>query len=845
MNLVRALLPWVTLGLALSPAAAAAQQPAEWRAPGVRADSIVPETRDRAASATVTELIRGRAAGLNVMESSGVVGSSPRLWIRGPQSILLRNDPLVVVDGVRVISEPDALGVFIGGQSTSRLEDLSPDEVASVHVLRGPAATALYGPEGASGVLEIRTRGGSRQDGEPRLHAWSSLGLRREPGEFPANFSRPGVLVGSSQPVIGCTVQLEEAGRCTPTDETADSFNPLESNSPFRDGVAHGAGVRVSGSAGDGLLGYALSAGTERAEGVLRNNARDLRHLRGSLSLARGGARLSLTAAHAARDTDLPSTGNRIGDRIGSGLNGTGYGEPNGGYTADLVGEDTYSNREEVRHTTLGAALEWGVLPWLSLGARGGRDRSDGDAASSLTLPTAFTTEVMDERVRSHWGVHATARAGRTRGVHGSLTAGMERLDGERDRRDRVVSQGGEATNRTTVEAASRALFLRGGVQWRGLLLGGSVRRDEPEFVAGDRLSYSVGGEWNVARLLPAPAWLHGVTLRGAHGQTERGLEALTGLPDLQAFCPTGCAPVEPERLTETEYGVDVALFGRVDVGVTRYERETEGVLAVGARLGEVGRVTNRGVEASASLRGPERGAVQWRIDATGAANRNRFHTEEGGFAASGVTRHRDGHPLASYFFQPITRILDDGDGRLGECGFGDGCEIRLGDDPEYAGTPMPERLGSLAGSVRVRDRVTLYVRGDWQSGMDLLDQTSVIRCTQRRNCAGTYDPAAPLDEQAAIVAAWAGSRAGFVRDADFVRLREVALTLAAPGAWTQRLGGAAVELTFAGRNLALWTGYEGIDPETSAGGPSLFAVLDAWDQPPVRTFTTRIDVRF
>jgi hypothetical protein len=101
------------------------------------------------------------------------------------------------------------------------------------------------------------------------------------------------------------------------------------------------------------------------------------------------------------------------------------------------------------------------------------------------------------------------------------------------------------------------------------------------------------------------------------------------------------------------------------------------------------------------------------------------------------------------------------------------------------------------------------------------------------------------VDEQSRVVAAMQGSRAGYVHDADFVRLREVALTLSAPARWTRRFGAAGVDLTLGGRNLAIWTDYPGLDPEVNAAGPEVTAAFDLYPQPPVRTWTTRVDVRF
>ncbi len=843
----RAVRVGITLWLALAPAILAAQEGPEARAPGVQADSIVPEVRERAASATVTELLRGRAAGLNVLESSGAVGATPRLWIRGPQSTLLRNDPLVVVDGVRVLSDPDALRLDIGGLEVSRLEDLAPDEIQSVRVLRGPAATARYGPEGAAGVLEIRTRGGTPRAEGPRIHAWSSLGVRQETTEYPASYGRPGSFGGGS--TDHCSPQLQAGGFCTPTQPTATSFNALEANSPFRDGLATTAGVRLGGSAARGVVAYALSAGTEHAEGVLPNNSRDLRQVRGALSVERSGARLALTAGHARRESELPFGGGQLGDRIAGGLTGPGRETANGGYSELLIEEDAYSIGQQAEHTTLGGSLEWTALPWLTLGARGGQDQVEAQGEQRL-VRNDYRDRAHDQRTRSHWGADATLRAGLPGGARGSLTGGFERLALDLDFLSRVEARGGFlAESRTTLELEQEALFARGSLQWRGVLLGGTVRRDRPASSAdeaAERWSYSVGGEWSVAGASALPAWLDGLTVRAAHGGTERGLESLPWLPDLLANLAPGCTPCGPgavERLMETEAGVDVRLSGRAELGLTGYYRLSEAVGEQPALAG--GGVTNWGLEAQAAVRGGEGGAVEWRVDLSAAANRNRF-TRLVDQSAGFFTRHRAGYPLGSYFVRPIIGYHDaDGDGILAACRVEGPCEVQLGETAKYAGSSLPDHLGSVAGTARLRGRVTLYARADWQAGAEQLDFTSAMRCAVYHNCAVNYDPAAPMETQAAIVAHHQGSRVGFVHGADFVRLREVAVTLQAPASWTRRLGGAGVDLTFAGRNLALWTEYPGLDPETSGAGSSLFDVVDLFVHSPVRSLTTRIDVRF
>jgi hypothetical protein len=88
------------------------------------------------------------------------------------------------------------------------------------------------------------------------------------------------------------------------------------------------------------------------------------------------------------------------------------------------------------------------------------------------------------------------------------------------------------------------------------------------------------------------------------------------------------------------------------------------------------------------------------------------------------------------------------------------------------------------------------------------------------------------------------GTEAGFVEDADFVKFRELAVTLNAPSQWAGRMGVASVSLTLAGRNLKTWTDYTGFDPEANENASNTNFSTDEFNtQPQVRYFTARVNV--
>jgi len=109
---------------------------------------------------SVLKALSAKAAGLNVTAFGGDPGAGARIVIRGPKTIQGDNQPLIVIDGVPVNNSTQGTGVA-GVQQQSRLNDLNPADIASVEVLKGAAAAALYGSRAQNGVIVITTKRGN------------------------------------------------------------------------------------------------------------------------------------------------------------------------------------------------------------------------------------------------------------------------------------------------------------------------------------------------------------------------------------------------------------------------------------------------------------------------------------------------------------------------------------------------------------------------------------------------------------------------------------------------------------------------------------------------------------
>src|SRR5690606_11057095 len=101
--------------------------------------------------------LAGRAAGVQITSNTGIIGETPRIRIRGIGSIGSGTYPLVVVDGIPIVT-----GDVGGYASANGLGDLNPNDIESFEILKDGAATAIYGSRAANGVILITTKKGKK-----------------------------------------------------------------------------------------------------------------------------------------------------------------------------------------------------------------------------------------------------------------------------------------------------------------------------------------------------------------------------------------------------------------------------------------------------------------------------------------------------------------------------------------------------------------------------------------------------------------------------------------------------------------------------------------------------------
>jgi TonB-dependent SusC/RagA subfamily outer membrane receptor len=112
---------------------------------------------------TVDEALQGRIAGLDIVFNSGNLGAGTSMRLRGVSNINGSSEPLIVVDGNVLETNTDNFDFNSANEETfAQLLNVNPEDIQSISVLKDAAATAIWGSQGANGVIEIKTKRGTR-----------------------------------------------------------------------------------------------------------------------------------------------------------------------------------------------------------------------------------------------------------------------------------------------------------------------------------------------------------------------------------------------------------------------------------------------------------------------------------------------------------------------------------------------------------------------------------------------------------------------------------------------------------------------------------------------------------
>jgi TonB-linked SusC/RagA family outer membrane protein len=347
--------------------------------------------------ANITDLLNAKAPGVEVL-GGALTGTGQRIRVRGFNSLSLNNDPIYIIDGIRMESATGSSSIGIGGSEPSRVSDIDPNTIENVQVVKGPSASALYGTDAANGVIVITTKRG--RVGKARFNGFIQRGKLTDRNDFPGAytlFGHSATGLNRSAFANNCTLGNVAAGTCI-ADSLAyfNLFNDPETT-PLHDSYQEAYGAEVSG--GSETLRYFLQAAYNGEQGTyrvpefdvirlntqngfipgeqLRPNALARASFRGNLNIQLSPlADLAVSTAFISSTQRLPQTENNTTGLTSSAYRGPGFktnvagGRQLYGYRAFTPGDMFQETVAQEINRFIGSLNpDWRPLSWLT--ARG------------------------------------------------------------------------------------------------------------------------------------------------------------------------------------------------------------------------------------------------------------------------------------------------------------------------------------------------------------------------------------------------------------------------------------------------------------------------------------------
>ena len=612
----------------------------------------------QAAVTNMATVLSSRAPGVMVQEAGGTTGSGARVRIRGSNSVSLSNDPLIIVDGIRVNNQQDdaANSIGVGGQVPSRLNDINQEDIENVEIIKGPAAAALYGTAAANGVIQITTKRG--RAGKTRWNFRSEAGTVNEVTKWPSNFAA--FDVEDAQPgdtIFGCTNDFAIRGFCVQNGVV--SFNPLEQESPFIRGWREKWGIDASG--GSELAQYFIGGDFSREQGVYAINRQRTISLRSNVrgQLA-NNFDLSVNVGYTQNRLRLPQNDNNVRGVIPQGLLGNFEKDPVlSGWGFDTP-QDIFAinTQQNVEHFTGSSRANWQPLSWLSAIGTTGIDftnRLDEEFIPPYTA-SPFTSRFADDSVgkrtsnpfqdfvyTANGGVTATFNA--RADLRSATSAGVQYND-EITRATSAFGQGllpgTTSLNGTTsiftvgeanVENKTLGAYLQEQLAWRDKVFANGALRGDKNSAFGQNFksvvypALSLSWVFGEESFFPKQDYLSSARFRTAYGESGQrpnfrdailffnpSAVALRTGDNTSVNVPSfftggvGNPLLKPERSKEYEIGFDLGfLRDRIATELTYYSKSTTDALVsrilplsngqAEQRFENLGRVKNAGFE--------------------------------------------------------------------------------------------------------------------------------------------------------------------------------------------------------------------------------------------------------
>jgi TonB-linked SusC/RagA family outer membrane protein len=849
------------------------------------------EEINKVATPTFEDALNGKVSGVNIQSNSGAPGGGIQLQIRGNNTILGSHDPLYVVDGVIYSNDKIASGrgtitaaAFATAEddAVNRVADINPADIESIEILKGAAASSIYGSKAANGVVIITTRRG--QIGAPRVNLRQRLGQFRPMKTYEARRWTEAEAVAKYGPGVAHWFD----------DNPNPYFNHFDQIFKPSD-LSYETALDVSG--GTENTRYFVGGTWKRDDGIELNTG-----------FARQGLRVNVDQKLGDKaDVKVSTVYNRAEHDRGWNNNCNNYSchgyafaytpsfvdltakddqgnflEPDWGIQSNTLQlAEMAVNNEVTNRFTGGIQVDYNAYMddrhQLRLVAGAGIDVFNQN--NSLWAPT----ELFSERSQTlpgvaiegdgksqmyNWNLNAVhSYVPATGGWSLHTSAGLQYEDRQLEVSRITASNlvpGQRHIDQATQQVATQdltqertiAIYAQEEVRLLDeLLLLQAGLRAERSSMNGDIDKYHIFPKVSASyRLLNLIGEGSEIKPRLAYGETGNlpvfgqkftllGTPTLGGLSGFTVSGAAGYANVEPERTKEIEVGIDgIAWNERLTWELTGFIRNTTNLLLTRvpapssgftSQVFNGGKIENKGIEVGLGVSVVDRENLLWVSRGTFTAYRNEvkdlaglppFRPPLSGFGGLGVTFIEVGKPMT----QIVGRDFDGQGGR----------------------TPTDVQLGNSAPDFRVGFVNTVTYKNfdfsgvlDWQHGGDIINLTQFL-----------YDDAETAGDFGSEAHAYRlegynnGVMTPYIEDASFVKLRELSVGVWLPERWVASLntGLRTARIALSGRNLYTWSDYSGLDPEVAnLGSAAIRNNLDVAPYPPSRSFFLEFTLGF
>ena len=804
---------------------------------------------DKGQASNLSDLLDGRVSGMQMFQSNGKVGMPIRFNMRSGATLSMDRDPIIYIDGARY-NNSHTSDINTSQDALSALNDLPMDDIASIDIIKGPAAAASYGAEAANGVIVITTK---RQSAH--------------------NVER-GKLSASAKITVGWSTKAREYTQFVNNTDINNFFVTGHNTSAY-------ASFTKNFSPGNQLF---FSLNENHVGGIVPGN-KDVRHsLRAAYDMKQGPFTLNFSVGYVNGNISIPQTAQGRNDAIWNLMRA----QKPWGY----VSERTWrAMKWKYDNDRLTAALRMAyILPYdIKLETQLGLDLNHIEGLYSL--PYGYLLGTNDEGAKDisnrrnqniTWDWKASRQFELNPKLHLTATL-LSQIVQRRETTnkvsasifpadiDNIAAAAQRSVQETSFEQRTWGLYGEAFLNYDNrLFINAGLRRDASNLIGRNVASIyypSLSVAYNMGNAKFRTAY-------GESGRLPYPTDAFTyyEMKGMSAYGPLlvpgkkGNDNIRPECMREIEAGLDWAP-ARHQIGLTAYAQFTSDAIIytpllssngwVGDEPHNVGRVNGWGVELSWNWKA-------WQ-NATRTADLNVFVTanyqgnrviDTGGVDIENLPNVlKEGQPAYAFYYKEVTGARYDASGKyLG---------AKESDEYHYLGKPFPDFNGAFGFDLRLLSNLTLSAKFNWAIGASVYNQSFY-------NVAGLGDNLKKREElRAQLAAETVGtdayravaeklarterSRANYIEKADFLRLSSISLGYDA-SSWAKRLTSGFVKgarLLFTAQNLFLVTNYSGIEPQVESNGGTRQTrgmgslSLDITNAPSARTFTGTLAIEF